>query len=377
MKYWFLSRSLAGRDVALDVFRGLAVAGMILVNNAGPGRPAYAPLVHAPWHGWSIADLVYPGFIFVVGVSIVYSFARTTNPLDASHPHGKIFRRAALLYAIGLLLVGFPYYELSKWPLTGVLQSIAVCYLVASLLFLHTTWRTQALIAVLLCIGYWLVLALVPAPGFDAGNLSREGNLPGYVDRQVLGPHMLSWDGFVDPSGLLGTFSAIATVLIGVLAGHWLTTAKSHWFKIYGLLAGGVGLMLLGLVWDAVLPINKTLWTGSYVAFSAGAALLTLAILYTLIKLGGTSRCFKPLEIFGVNAILLYVGAYLLQRLLFLIRVADGDGKRVRLRDLIFDRAIDPIASGELGTLLYGMLFLLTCLLFLGVLYRYRIFVKI
>lgn len=377
MKFWFLSRSLTGRDAALDVFRGLAVAGMILVNNSGPGRPVYAPLVHAPWHGWTLADLVYPAFMFMVGVSIVRSLSQAADTQPGWRVHGKIFRRAFLLFVIGLLLVGFPYYELGKWPLTGVLQSIAVCYLVASLLYLHTTWRVQALIAALLCLGYWLLLTQVPAPGFAAGDLSREGNLPGYLDRHVLGAHMLSWDGFVDASGILVTVSATATALAGVLTGHWLKTDKAPDLHVRGLLAAGAVLTLVGLAWDCVLPINKNLWTSSFVAFSAGVSLLTLAILYDILNSRVVAKALKPFEIFGVNAILLYAGAYLLQRVLFLIRIDDGRGTRVRLRNLIFERVIDPLAGGELGTLLYCTLFLLLCLLALGLLYRYRIYFKL
>lgn len=377
MNPWFLSRSLADRDVALDVFRGLAVAGMILVNNSGPGRPVYAPLVHAPWHGWTFADLIYPGFLFAVGVSIVLSLSRTARSGVAVAVYAKILRRAVLLYGVGLLLVGFPYYEPARWPLTGVLQSIAVCYLMASLLYLHTRWRMQVLAVVLLCIGHWLVLTRVPVPGFAAGDLSLQGNFAGYLDRHLLGAHILSWDGYNDPSGLLATLSGVATVLIGVLAGQWLCGAKPFDVRLRGLLAAGAALIFLGLTWNAVLPINKTLWTGSFVAFSAGTALVTLALLYLLVQRHGLGRWFKPLEVFGVNAILLYAGAYLLQRLLFLIRIDDGHGGRVRLRKLIFDRVIDPVAGGELGTLLYCLLFLSVCLLVLGVFYRHRLFVKL
>jgi predicted acyltransferase len=372
---WYLSRSLDGRDVALDAFRGLAIAGMILVNNSNPGRPVYAPLMHTPWHGWTIADLVYPGFIFIVGVSIAISLAHDKGTQVGWRLYGKIFRRAALLFGIGLLLVGFPYYELQTWPLTGVLQRIAACYLVASLLFLRTTWRTQAIIAALLCVGYWLLLAVVPAPGFLAGDLSREGNLAGYVDRNVLGAHMD--DGVFDSEGLLVTIPAVATALIGVLTGHWLKAGKPIIVKVYGMLAVGAGLVLLGLAWDSVLPVNKSLWTSSFVALSAGGSLLTLAFLYLLVNVYSMSRWVKPFEIFGVNSIVLYAGAYLLQRLLFHIRISDSDGARTRLRNLIFERAIDPLASGELGTLLYCVGFLFACWLALGVLYRKGIFIKL
>ncbi len=377
MTAWYLSRSLVGRDTALDVFRGLAVAGMILVNNSGPGRPVYAPLVHAPWHGWTLADLIYPGFVFVVGVSVVLSLSQAAGPRPGWGVHAKILRRTALMFAIGLMLVGFPYYDLKTWPLTGVLQSIAVCYLAASLLYLHTSWRTQFFIVIALWIGYWLLLALVPAPGFAAGDFSREGNLPGYVDRHVLGAHMLSWDGFVDPSGMLATVSGIASALLGVLTGQWITAGAPRAVRVRGLLAAGAVLTVLGLIWDSALPINKNLWTGSFVAFSAGVALLMLALLYILMQWRGIAPCFKPLEIFGVNALLLYAGAYLFQRVLFLIRIDDGSGTRVRLRNLVFERVIDPVAGGELGTLLYCLLFLSVCLLVLGVLYRYRLYFKL
>ncbi len=217
--------SAAARLLSLDVFRGLTIAGMILVNNPGPSGKVYWPLAHAAWHGWTPTDLIFPFFLFVVGVSITLAFARRVEIGSTSefNLYLKILRRTVLIYAFGFLLAGFPYFNLSTIRLTGVLQRIAVCYFFAALIFLKTNRRTQTLIVVVLLLVYWGLCAFVAAPGYAAGDLSKEGSVVSFVDRVVLGTHIWKGGGRIyDPEGLLSTIPAIATTLTGVLTGHWI-----------------------------------------------------------------------------------------------------------------------------------------------------------
>src|SRR5918911_264399 len=205
-----------GRMMSLDVFRGLTIAGMILVNNPGDWGAIYSPLEHAAWHGWTPTDLVFPFFLFIVGVSITLALSsRAERGGSKRDLYIKIIRRTMIIFALGLFLVGFPHFNLSTFRIPGVLQRIAVCYLFASVIFLNTRWRTQALIAAALLLIYWAMMKLIPVPGFGAGNLEIEGNLAAYVDRQILGAQ--KWKPLYDPEGLLSTIPAVTTTLCGVL----------------------------------------------------------------------------------------------------------------------------------------------------------------
>src|SRR5215213_9589255 len=168
----------AGRLASLDVFRGITIAGMILVNNPGSWEAIYSPLEHAAWHGWTPTDLIFPFFLFIVGVSITLALGRRAGSGGMRRDlYLKIIRRALIIFMLGLFLAGFPRYDLSTLRIPGVLQRIAVCYLIASIIFLNTKWRTQVVIAVSLLMLYWAVMVLIPVPGFGAGDLSMEGNL--------------------------------------------------------------------------------------------------------------------------------------------------------------------------------------------------------
>src|SRR5438045_1087122 len=210
-----------GRMLSLDAFRGITIAGMILVNNPGSWEAIYSPLEHAKWHGWTPTDLVFPFFLFIVGVSITLSLARRAETGGSKRDlYVKIVRRTLIIFAIGLLLSDFPYTDPATFRIPGVLQRIAVCYLFASVIFLNTSWRTQLLIVAALLLAYWAILVLVPAPGFAAGDLSMQGSIASYVDRTVFGRH--TWKRLYDPEGILRTTGALATTLIGVLTGHFL-----------------------------------------------------------------------------------------------------------------------------------------------------------
>src|SRR5678809_1267532 len=347
----------AGRLVSLDVFRGITIAAMVLVNNPGTWSSIYWPLQHAEWHGWTPTDLVFPFFLFIVGVSIPLAFAKRLESGGGKRDlYLKIIKRTLIIFAIGLLLNGLPYFKLAEYRIPGVLQRIAVCYLFASIIFLNTKVRTQIAIAIGLLILYWLLVRLVPAPGFAAGDLTKEGSLPSYVDRVVFGPHVWAQARVYDPEGLLSTIPAIVTSLIGVLTGQWLRTEKTRYEKAAGMFVVGAVCVAVGWAWNAFFPINKALWTSSYVLFTGGLALQFLSICYWLIDIQGYRRWAKPFEVFGLNAIALYVGSGLMAELLGLIKVSSG-GASVSLQEWIFEHLFASWASPINASLAFAIAF--------------------
>ncbi len=361
------------RLVSLDVFRGITIAGMVLVNNPGSWEHIYWPLEHAAWSGWTPTDLVFPFFLFIVGVSITLALGKRLER-GGSHRdvYLKIIKRTLIIFAIGLFLNGFPYFSLAELRIPGVLQRIAVCYFFASIIFLNTKIRTQIAIIVALVLGYWLLVKFVPAPGYAAGDLTKEGSLPSYVDRVVFGKHVWAQAKVYDPEGLLSTIPAIATTLIGVLTGHWLRTEKTRYEKAAGMFVVGAICVALGWAWNAFFPINKALWTSSYVLFTGGLALQFLAFCYWLIDIKGYRRWAKPFEVFGLNAIALYVVADLIAVSLGLIKVGEGS-----LGGWIYDRVFASWASPVNASLAFAICFVLVCLVLMWILYRRRIFLKV
>jgi predicted acyltransferase len=362
------------RLVSLDVFRGITIAGMVLVNNPGSWEHIYWPLEHAAWNGWTPTDLVFPFFLFIVGVSITLALGKRLESGGATRDvYLKIIKRTLIIFAIGLFLNGFPYFGLAELRIPGVLQRIAVCYFFASIIFLNTKVRTQILIAIGLLLFYWLLVKFVPAPGYAAGDLTKDGSLPSYVDRVVFGKHVWAQAKVYDPEGLLSTIPAIATTLIGVLTGHWLRTEKTRYEKAAGMFVIGAICVAIGWAWNAFFPINKALWTSSYVLFTGGLALQFLAFCYWLIDIKGYCRWAKPFEVFGLNAIVLYVVADLIAVLLGVIKVGGGDS----LGGWIYDRVFASWASPVNASLAFAICFVLVCLGLMWILYRRRIFLKI
>src|ERR1043165_8074673 len=267
------------RLVSLDVFRGITIAGMVLVNNPGSWEHIYWPLEHARWEGWTPTDLVFPFFVFIIGVAIPLAFARRVESGGTKRDlYLKIIRRKIIIFAIGLFLNGSADVGLADYRIPGVLQRLAVCYFFASIIFLNTKYRTQIAIAIGLLIFYWLLVRLVPAPGFAAGDLTKEGSLPSYVDRVVFGPHVWAQARVYDPEGLLSTIPAIATALFGVLTGTWLRTERTRYEKAAGMFVVGAVCVAIGWAWNAFFPINKVLWTSSYLFFTGGLAVEFLSI---------------------------------------------------------------------------------------------------
>jgi len=370
------------RLVFLDVVRGLTVAFMILVNNNGSERLAYWPLKHSAWNGCTPTDLVFPTFLFLVGIAIVFS---TASRISRGETKGVLlmhaFRRAVIIFVISLIVHGFPNYPVATMRVYGVLQRIAICYLVATLLYLWDRRVVTLLSVSVACLlGYWILIRWVPVPGVgvpgrDFPFLDRYMNLDAVIDRKLF-PTRLD-EGVFDPEGLLSTIPALATCLFGVLTGLWLRTEKRMMTKVGGMLAASVGGLALGSFWAIWFPINKRMWTSSYVLFAAGWTLLALAICYFVIEIrkqGG--RWTYPWKVFGSNAIFSYAFSELLASTLEHIHVTQN-GQTLALKELIYTRIFASIVSPSFGSLLYSLSFVLVCFVPAVALFRKRIFIKI
>ncbi|MFO0958692.1 MAG: DUF5009 domain-containing protein [Isosphaeraceae bacterium] len=360
---------------SLDAFRGLTIAGMILVNNPGTWSSIYAPLRHAEWHGCTPTDLVFPFFLFIVGVAIELSLSRRVERGDSRRDLLiKVATRSLILFAIGLFLNGFPYFNLAKLRIPGVLQRIAVCYAFAAALRLFMPTRALVAIAAALLLGYWGLLEFTPPPGGVAGDLTREGSLPSWFDRQIFGAHTYKPE--YDPEGLLSTIPAIGTTLIGIFVGAWLKSGRSGRSKVLGLIGGGLLLAVVGWLWDRAFPINKALWTSSFVVFTAGWAAFLLGCMYLIIDRLGWRRWSWPLRVFGLNPILAFVGSGLVARLMGLIHIPSG-GKSVTLKAAIYQGAFGSIGDPQLASLLFAIAYVLFWFLLMWPLERRGIAVRV
>jgi len=364
------------RLASLDAFRGLTVAGMVLVNNPGSWANIYWPLDHAKWSGWTPTDMIFPFFVFIVGVSITLSLARKVEiGVDNRDLFRNVLRRSLIIFGLGLFLQGFPFFDLHTIRIPGVLQRIAVCYFCASIIFLKTRWRTQALIAGSLLIAYWIIMKTIPAPGFAPGDLSREGNFAAYVDRSILGVH--KWKPDYDPEGILSSIPAIATALCGVLTGHWLRSGKPQFEKVTGLFVAGLACVVAGWAIDPWFPINKALWTSSFVIFMAGMALQLLALFYWLIDIKGIKKWALPFTIYGVNAIAVFVLSGLAARLMSLWKVSQPDGSKLDVHTLIYQHLFASWAEPINASLFFAITYVLIWLFLMWLLYRKNIFIKV
>jgi predicted acyltransferase len=357
----------------------MTVAGMVLVNNPGTWGAIYSPLEHAAWDGWTPTDLVFPFFLFIVGVSITLALSRRAESGGGKRDlYLKIARRSAIIYALGLFLSGFPFFNLSTIRLTGVLHRIAICYLCAALIFLKTNWRRQVVIVCALLVAYCAILLFIHAPGVAAGDLSKQGSIASYIDRAVLGNHI--WKGgdkIYDPEGILSTIGALATTLIGVLTGHLLRSRRTAQEKVAAMFVAGVAGVVAGWAWNSWFPVNKALWTSSYVLLTAGMALQLLAACYWLIDIQGYKRWSLPFRIFGTNALAVFFLTGLTARLLTLIKLTGADGKPIALQTVIFKNLFASWASPINASLAFAVCFVLIWLGLTALLYRRGIFIKV
>ncbi|WP_045105908.1 acyltransferase family protein [Legionella hackeliae] len=365
------SEKKSPRLLALDVFRGLTIALMILVNSPG-NDSSYFWLEHSAWNGCTLADVVFPFFIFIVGVSLVFSLTKAkTYGLTSRELLPKIIRRSLIIFFLGLLLNAFPYhFDLATLRVYGVLQRIAICYFVCALLFLTTRITTQIILFTLILVGYWLLMTLIPVKGYGPGNLTPEGNLAAALDRMFFSaPHL--YGKVFDPEGLLSTLPAIATGILGNLVGYWLVSTRNAAQKCTGLLIAGILSVIVGWIWGLWFPINKALWTSSYVLFTGGLALFTLGLCYWLIDIKHWKTWSKPFEIFGVNALAAYILHVFFLKVQFMIKIPPGN-----LRAFITGQLFGW-ASLQNAALLYALSYTLFWLLIMTLLYRNKIFIKI
>lgn len=380
------------RLLALDVFRGMTIAGMLLVNNPGSWGAIYPPLEHAPWNGWTPTDLIFPFFLFIVGI---------TTELSKKEPK-QIIRRGLLIVLAGLLLNWFPFfwwgkiagnaspsfldrvvYRLQHLRFAGVLQRIGIVYICAALLTLRTSRRTQLITVIAILLGYWMVMTLIPVPGtgFLGAFLLNvpDKTLAAWSDRLILGPnHIWASSKTWDPEGPLSTIPAIATAMLGIFAGRWLQRKEKPLVeRIVGLFGAGCLAMVAGSLWGWVFPINKNLWTSSYVIFTAGFACVVLATCLWTIDVHQWRGWTKPFVIYGVNPLVAFVGSGIMARLTdSLIKLQVGD-RKVSLHQWSYELLFAPYFTDKFASLLWGLGFVAFWLGVLALLYRRNIIVKL
>lgn len=373
------NRPSSSRLFSLDVFRGATIAAMILVNNPGNDL-AYAPLNHAQWNGWTPTDLIFPFFLFIVGVSLTLSFrSRLARGGSRRSLLLHSLRRSAIIFLIGLFLNGFPHFQLAHWRVAGVLQRIAIAYLAAAVITLYCETRGILVWTATLLIGYWVAMRFIPVPGLGTPGTDMpindpNANLSWYIDKLYLPGTM--YEKTRDPEGILSTLPAIATALIGVLTGEWLGTTANPSKKIGGMLIAGIIGIAAGQSWHFWFPINKKLWTSSFVLFTAGCALLALAACYWICDVKLRRWWSKPFIVFGTNAIAAYVLADLVASVLYSVHVHAGRHVAT-LQDYLYRAIFGGAVSPPFGSLLYSTAFVWVCWLPMYWMYRKRIFLKV
>ena len=391
------------RLLSLDVFRGITIAGMLLVNNPGTWSAIFPPLEHAEWNGWTPTDLIFPFFLFIVGITTHLSLAsRRARGDDDSALVKQILRRGIIIYLLGFAMAMFPFYQwgaiqslpnATAWDrivyriehvrLLGVLPRIAIVYVWAGLLTLKTNLRQQIIIIATLLFGYWFAMTLIPVPGEnEIGALllhTKDRNLAAYFDRLILGTNH-TWIGSLtyDPEGPLSTIPAIATSMLGVIAGTWIARKdKPLLERISALFAAGSIGMVVGLMWNWSFPINKNLWSSSYVVFTAGMACLTLATIMWLVDYANVKWWTKPLVVYGVNPIVAFVGSGLMARLIYTLWHVTYQGKSVAVQDAIYQSVFLTWLPPRVASLAFAISFVLLWYGILLILYRRKIILKV
>lgn len=392
----------ASRLLSIDLLRGLTIAFMILVNNNGDEERAFWPLKHAVWNGFTPTDLVFPTFLLLVGVSVVLATqSRLARGVSPSTIFFSALRRTIILIVLGIIVNSFPFFHLDTMRFYGVLQRIGICYFVAVVLQLISPgWQSKAAVLVAALVGYWALLRFVSVPGYGVPTqtvplLDQTGNLTAWLDRQIFSPNHL-YERVRDPEGLLSTLPAVGTILIGVLTGLWIRSARPLQQRVLGIAAAGTTLVILGGIWNFSFPINKRLWTSSYVLFAGGLTLLMLSVAMWLVDLRaetrehvatepnqpiptrdvnelGHPRLFRPLLVFGTNSI----SAYFLSELL-----AGGLGSvmvrpHLSVLSWVYQQIHTVVPNAPIASLLYSLLYVLVCWIPIYFLYRRRIFLKV
>ena len=359
------------RLISLDTFRGFTIAAMIMVNYPGSWAHVYKPLLHVDWHGLTPTDLIFPFFIFIVGVSIALAYSkRLESGVGKTLMVKKILFRSIKIFAVGILLWLFPKFDFETIRYAGVLQRIAIVFLVCAILFLNTRWKTQAIIASAILILYWLAMVLIPTPGYEKAMLEPGVNLAAWIDSKFLSGYM--WQKTWDPEGLLSTLPAISTGISGMLAGHLILSKKSQEQKIILLFSFGFLAFIVGYWWNFIFPINKNIWTSSFVMVTAGLAAMVLAASIYFVDVKGRARFTKPGIIFGSNAIAIYVLADIWGQIFYNLKFAGSSLNNHFLG--IFETTGWSL---KFGSLLYALLFIGFNFIPAWILYKKKIFIKL
>ncbi len=372
---------LSKRLLALDAFRGMTIAGMLLVNNPGTWSAIYPPLTHAPWHGWTPTDLIFPFFVFIVGITTHISLsARERQGTASAAITAQILRRGALIILFGLLLQAFPFFpttRITELRFPGVLQRIGVCYIAAALIARRRSSRDVAGIIALLLLVYWGLQTLVAPPGVASPTIDvPENTLSAWLDRSIFGKHLWQQSKTWDPEGLLSTLPAIGTCLLGVLAGRRLCGPEPLPDRLNAIFAAGSVGMVVGLIWHWVFPINKNLWTSSYVLFTAGMACVALATLVWLVDIRGRRKWVAPFVTYGLNPMTAFVGSGMMARTMGLIHVSMG-GESVSLQQAIYRSAFASWLAPRNASLAYAVAFVALWYGILRVLERRGVVLKV
>jgi predicted acyltransferase len=374
------------RLLSIDLLRGLTLAFMILVNDNGSEAGAYWPLKHAAWNGFTPTDLVFPTFLFLVGISTVLSTAsRIARNESKSAMFLHVLRRSVILFFLGFVVNNFPFFHPATLRFYGVLPRIAICYLIVATFYIYFPgWRSKAVALVAALAGYWILMRFVPVPGLgvpthDIPLLDRDANLTAWLDRQIFSPLHL-YERTRDPEGLLSTIPALGTILMGLLTGLWLRTAHSLKTKATYLLPAGILSVVSGLLWNISFPINKKLWTSSYVLLAAGLSILMLTFFLWIADVRKQSnqeqgRPFRStaLLVFGTNAIFSYVLSEVLATIFNLVHVGG-----ISLQQTLFQLCNRAIPNVAFASLTYSLGYVALCWVLVYVfLYRKQIFLKI
>jgi predicted acyltransferase len=370
------ANALSGRLESLDVFRGATIAAMMLVNNPGDWNTVYWPLLHVPWHGWTPTDLVFPFFLFIVGVALMFS--KRASFRDA-------LLRSLKLIGLGLLLALYPYFPFLelRWP--GVLQRIGVCYLAAWAARRYLAPRGQAALAAILLVGYWALMTKVTGPEGLPPNLEKETNLAAQVDRQLISGHMWAATKTWDPEGLVSTLPAIATPLLGLLCGAWLAFrgARTPFRTTVGLVGGGLVLVTAGVLWGEaappglLFPINKNLWSPSFVLLTGGLAAACLGVAYAVVDVAGIRGWAAPLVTYGRNPIAVYVAAGFLEDTLYAIKWPAADGTVLSLHQRLYHLFPASVLPAYAASLTWALMMVLVYYLIAAWLDRRGIYLKV
>jgi predicted acyltransferase len=402
---------LASRErlVSLDAFRGMTVAGMLLVNNPGTWSAIYPPLAHASWHGWTPTDLIFPFFLFIVGITTQLSItARRERGDDEAAIRRQILKRGALIFLFGFLLNGFPFFtwgavagnadptfferivdRLLNWRILGVLQRIGIAYIISALIATRATLRTQVITTTAILFAYWFVMTVLPVPGSNGtpgALLLGQGSttMAGYWDRVLLdwsrfglGNHLWSGSRTWDPEGILSTAGAVGTALLGNLTGRWIGQPRPLVERLAGMFSAGAIAMMLGLMWHWSFPINKGIWTSSYVLFTGGVAAVSLATIMWLVDVNNWRWWTKPFVVYGVNPMIAFVGSGIMARMIYSILKVDYEGQRIALQAFVYKTMYASWLSPQNASLAFALTFVAFWYVVLLMLYRRNILLRV